>query len=59
MNGTLPSSDFSVVEVAQSCRGVMSDPVIQYNLNAELPDPSKTNNLDFAGLFPGAKNYTV
>ena len=59
MNGTLPSGDFSGVEAAQRCRGVISDPVIQYNLNAELPDPSETNNPDFAGLFPGAKNYTV
>ena len=49
----------SGVEAAQRCRGVMSDPLIQYNLNAELPDPSETNNPDFAGLFPGAKKYKV
>ena len=59
MNGTLPSGDFSGVEAAQRCRGVMSDSLIQNNLNAELPDPSETNNPDFAGLFPGAKKYKV
>ncbi len=59
MNSTLPSGDFSGVEAAQRCRGVMSDSLIQNNLNAELPDPSETNNPDFAGLFPGAKKYKV
>ena len=59
INGELPSGDFSGVEAANRCRDIMSKPVIQYNLDAELPDPSETNNPDFAGLFPGAKNYRV
>lgn len=29
----------------------------QYNLEAALPKASDTNNLEFAGLFPGAKNF--
>ena len=58
-NGEVPSGDFSGVEAAKRCRDIMSQPVIQYNLDAELPDPSETNNPDFAGLFPGAKNYRV
>ena len=58
-NGELPSGDFSGIEAAKRCRAIMSQPVIQYNLNAELPDPSETNNQDFAGLFPGAKNYRI
>jgi hypothetical protein len=32
----------------------MSQPLLQYNLDAELPDPMETNNADIAGLFPGA-----
>ena len=58
-DGSMPIADFSGVEAAKRCREVMSQPVIQYNLDAELPDPSETNNPDFAGLFPGAKNYKV
>lgn len=58
-NGELPSGDFSGVEAARRCRDIMSQPVIQYDLDAELPDPSETNNPDVAGLFPGAKNYRV
>jgi dehydrogenase/reductase SDR family protein 1 len=58
-NGELPSGDFSGVEAAKRCRTIMSQPVVQYDLDAELPDPSETNNPDFAGLFPGAKNYRV
>jgi dehydrogenase/reductase SDR family protein 1 len=58
-DGSMPNADFSGVEAAKRCREVMSQPVIQYNLDAELPDPSETNNPDFAGLFPGAKNYKV
>ncbi len=58
-NGELPSGDFSGVEAAKRCRAIMSQPVVQYDLDAELPDPSETNNPDFAGLFPGAKNYRV
>ena len=58
-DGSMPNADFSGVEAAKRCREVMSQPVIQYNLDAELPNPSETNNPDFAGLFPGAKNYKV
>ena len=58
-NGEVPSGDFSGVEAARRCRDIMSQPVIQYDLDAELPDPSETNNPDVAGLFPGAKNYRV
>ena len=57
--GSMPNADFSGVEAAKRCREVMSQPVIQYNLDAELPNPSETNNPDFGGLFPGAKNYKV
>ena len=57
--GSMPNADFSGVKAAKRCREVMSQPVIQYNLDAELPIPSETNNPDFAGLFPGAKNYKV
>ena len=55
----LSNADFSGVEAAKRCRGVMSQPVIQYNLDAELPDFSESNNPNFAGLFSGAKNYRV
>jgi len=37
---------------------VMSKPLVQYEMDAELPDPSETNNLGIAGLFAGAKNYS-
>jgi hypothetical protein len=36
----------------------MSRPVIQFDMDAELPDPSETNNLGIAGLFAGALNYS-
>ena len=56
-NGGMPEGDFSGVEAAKRCREVMSRPVIQYDMDAELPDPSETNNPGIAGLFAGAKNY--
>ena len=31
----------------------------QYDMDAELPDPSETNNPGIAGLFAGAQNYSV
>jgi len=46
------------VEAAKRCREVMSKPVIQYDMDAELPDPSETNNPGIAGLFAGAQNYS-
>ncbi|MBS1256156.1 MAG: Enoyl-[acyl-carrier-protein] reductase [NADPH] FabL [Deltaproteobacteria bacterium] len=57
--GEMPNSDFSGVEAAQRCREAMSQPVLQYNLNAVLPDPAETNNPGFTGVFPGAQNYKV
>jgi len=59
VNGDMPEGDFSGVEAAKRCRAVMSKPVLQYDMDAELPDPSETNNQGIAGLFPGAKNYSV
>ena len=58
MNGGIPEGDFSDVEAAKRCREVMSKPLIQYNMDAELPDPSETNNSCIAGLFAGAQNYS-
>ena len=57
VNGVMPEGDFSGVEAAKRCREVMSRPVIQYNMDAELQNPSETNNPGVAGLFAGAKNY--
>ena len=57
-NGGMPEGDFSGVEAAKRCREVMSRPVIQYDMDAELPDPSETNNSGIAGLFAGALNYS-
>jgi hypothetical protein len=54
----MPEGDFSGVEAAKRCREVMSRPVIQFDMDAELPDPSETNNLGIAGLFAGALNYS-
>ena len=54
----LKAGDFSGVEAAKRCREVMSKPVIQYDMDAELPDPSETNNPGIAGLFAGAQNYS-
>jgi dehydrogenase/reductase SDR family protein 1 len=58
VNGGMPEGDFSGVEAAKRCREVMSRPVIQFDMDAELPDPSETNNLGIAGLFAGALNYS-
>ena len=58
VNGEIPEGDFSGVEAAKRCREVMSKSVIQYDLDAELPDPSETNNPGIAGLFAGAQNYS-
>ena len=59
IDGHLPSGDFAGVEAAKRCREVMSRPIIQYNLDAELPNASETNNSGLSGCFPGAKNYKV
>ena len=58
MNGGMPEGDFSGVEAAKLFREVMSKPLIQYYMDAELPDPSATNNPGIAGLFAGAQNYS-
>jgi len=57
-NGKMPEGDFSGVEAAKRCREVMTRPVIQFDMDAELPDPSETNNPGISGLFAGAQNYT-
>ena len=57
-NGGMPEGDFSGVEAAKRCREIMTRPVIQYDMDAELPDPSETNNSGIAGLFAGALNYS-
>ncbi len=58
VNGDMPEGDFSGVEAAKRCREVMSKPVIQFDMDAELPDSSETNNLGIAELFAGAKNFS-
>jgi hypothetical protein len=37
---------------------VMSKPVIQYDMDGELPDPSDTNNAGIAGFFAGAQDFS-
>ena len=54
----MPEGDYAGVEAAKRMREVMSKPVIQYDMDAELPDPSETNNAGIAGLFAGAKNFS-
>jgi len=58
VNGGMPEGDFSGVEAAKIQREIMSKPLIQYDMDAELPDPSETNNPGIAGLFAGALNYS-
>jgi len=58
VNGGMPEGDFSGVEAAKLQREMMSKPLIQYDMDAELPDPSETNNPGIAGLFVGAQNYS-
>ncbi len=58
VNGGMPEGDFSGVEAAKRRREVMSKPVIQYDMDAELPDPSETNNPGIAGLFAGTKIFS-
>jgi dehydrogenase/reductase SDR family protein 1 len=59
VDGGRPEGDFSGVEAAKLQREMMSKPLIQYDMDAELPDSSETNNLGISGLFAGAKNYSV
>ena len=54
VGGEMPDGPFSGIEAGKRCREAMSQPLFQYNLDAELPDPMETNNADIAGLFPGA-----
>ena len=58
VNGQMPEGDFSGVEAAKLQREMMSKPLIQYDMDAKLPDPSETNNPGIAGLFAGAQNYS-
>jgi hypothetical protein len=50
----MPDGPFSGIEAGKRCREAMSQPIFQYNLDGELPDPMETNNTEIAGLFPGA-----
>ena len=52
--GAMPDGPFSGIEAGKRCREAMSQPIFQYNLDGELPDPMETNNTEIAGLFPGA-----
>ena len=58
VNGGMPEGNFSGVEAAKLQREMMSKPLIQYDMDAELPDPSETNNPGIAGLFAGAQTYS-
>ena len=58
LNGVMPEGDFSGVNAAKIQREIMSKPLIQYDMDAELPDPSETNNNGVAGFFAGAKKYS-
>ena len=54
VDGAMPDGPFSGIEAGKRCREAMSQPLFQYNLDAEMPDPMETNNTEIAGLFPGA-----
>jgi dehydrogenase/reductase SDR family protein 1 len=54
VGGEMPDGPFSGIEAGKRCREAMSQPIFQYNLDGELPDPMETNNTEIAGLFPGA-----
>ena len=58
LNGIMPEGDFSGVEAAKHQREMMSKPLIQYDMNAELPDTTETNNIGIAGLFAGSQKYS-
>ena len=58
VNGEMPEGNFSGVEASKLQREMMSKPLTQYNMDAELPDPSETNNPGIAELFSGAQNYS-
>ena len=45
------------VEALQPFKEISANRLAQYDFNAALPNPSDTNNPDFAALFPGAKNF--
>ena len=53
-SGELPVGLFSSKESAENTRKNLSATPIQYNLDAELPNSSDTNNKEVAGFFPGA-----
>ena len=53
-SGELPVGPFSSKESAENSRKILSATPIQYNLDAELPNSSDTNNKEVAGFFPGA-----
>ena len=54
VSGDMPKGPFAGVDAAKQCREAMSKPLIQYDMDAELPDASATNNPDIAAMFPGA-----
>ena len=45
------------VEALQPFKDISAKRLAQYDFDAPLPNPSDTNNPDFAALFPGAKNF--
>ena len=58
VNGGMPEGDYASVEAAKRMREVMSKPVIQYDMDAELPDSAETNNADIAGVVAGAQKFS-
>ena len=54
VNGEIPDGPFAGVEFAKQCREAMTKPLTQYDMDADLPDTSETNNPDVGGLFSGA-----
>ncbi len=47
------------LEGLQPFKSISANRLPQYNLDAPLPRAADTNNVDFANLFPGAKNFHV
>ena len=45
------------IEALQPFKDISANRLAQYDFDAPLPNPSDTNNPDFAALFPGAKNF--
>ena len=54
VSGEVPKGPFSSANAAKQCGEVRSKLLIQYDMGAELADPSATTNPDTAAMFPGA-----